>query len=200
MTARTLPRALTVTQARDLLDTARAIENPDGARALALLELMYGSGLRVSEACAIPLRSVANLPDSLIVNGKGSKERMVPLAESTRRALRDYLIVRAAFLKDGETSPWLFPMRGRSHPLTRGMAFKIVRALFDLARLPIELAHPHVLRHSFATHMLDGGADLRAIQELLGHSSIETTQIYTHVSTVRLERAIRFHPLSKGSR
>lgn len=197
MTRRTLPRVLTAREAADLIDTARAIENADGRRAWALLELMYGSGLRVSEACGLTLRDTRAAPAVLIVNGKGQKERMVPLTESTRDALRAYLPDRASFLRADQASPWLFPMCGRDHPLTRGMAYKIVRQVAELVPgLDRAAVHPHMLRHSFATHLLDGGADLRAVQELLGHSDIATTAIYTHVSIGRLERAMRRHPLA----
>ena len=196
MTARALPKVLTERQARDMLETAHAIKNADGRRAALLLELMYGSGLRVSEACGLPFRDVRTAPAVLIVTGKGQKQRMVPLTESARAAIIAYLPDRPAWHAGADVSPWLFPMVGRPHALTRGMAFKIVRKIAELAGYDPRTVHPHMLRHSFATHLLDGGADLRAVQELLGHADINTTAIYTHVSIGRLHRAMRRHPLA----
>lgn len=164
--------------------------HPEALRNLALLELLYGSGLRASELVTLPRRSIRPGQPFLILSGKGSKERLVPLSSRALEAVRQWL--EAA--PDG--TPWLFP-GGKAH-LSRVRLFQIVRALAADAGIAPDRVSPHVLRHAFATHLLAGGADLRALQTLLGHADIATTQIYTHVDSDRLVDLVnRRHPLAR---
>ena len=191
---RRLPKALDASQMQQLLVTAQqsAQERPtrQSAMRLALVELLYCSGLRASEIVALPRSAGASTQPFLIVRGKGAKERLVPLGEPARAALSDWLI------HVPEEERFLFPSRG-GKPLSRVRLFQILKQLAGEAGLDPALVSPHVLRHAFATHLLDGGADLRAVQTLLGHADISTTQIYTHVAAGRLHRAVfENHPLA----
>ena len=162
----------------------------EALRNLALLELLYGSGLRASELVTLPRRAVRSEQPFLILQGKGAKERLVPVSSRALEAVRRW---REA--SPGE-SPWLFPS-GRKH-LSRVRLFQIVRGLAVDAGIAPNRVSPHVLRHAFATHLLAGGADLRALQTLLGHADIATTQIYTHVDSARLVELVnQRHPLAR---
>jgi integrase/recombinase XerD len=164
-----------------------------------MVELLYASGLRVSELTALPLAVLARDPAYLIVKGKGGKERLAPLNLAARAAVKAYLEVRPRFLPAGDkANPWLFPSRGKGGRLTpRRLAQLLDEAAAD-ARIDPARVSPHVLRHAFATHLLEGGADLRVVQTLLGHADIATTQIYTHVASERLGEVVRTkHPLAK---
>jgi len=195
-TPRTLPDTLSITQITTLLDQTFP-PTPVGARDKALLEILYGCGLRVSEAVDLDLSMVLFNEGYLRIIGKGSKERIVPLAGSAERALKQYLQSARPRLHPKKT---LMPAEGsavflsvRGHRLTRDAVFKIV--LKNGEQVGILNLHPHSLRHSFATHLLEGGADLRTIQEMLGHADISTTQIYTHVSRSHLrEEYLSTHP------
>ncbi len=181
-----------------LLVAAAGRPGPEGVRLLALLELLYATGLRVSEL--VGLRCGALAPDlrSLRVVGKGGKERLVPFGGRARAALREWLAIRPERDARGRPIPWLFPSRGKSGHLTRQRALQLVKEL--AAECGLDPAHlsPHVLRHAFATHLLEGGADLRAVQTLLGHADIATTQIYTHLQTERLAQVVtQHHPLAR---
>ncbi len=157
-------------------------------RLSALLELLYGSGLRATELVSLDVRAVSQDRPFLIVKGKGGKERLVPVSDKARHAVADWLLVRP------QGSNWLFPS-GKSH-LSRVRLFQLVREIAGRAGIPPERVSPHVLRHAFATHLLEGGADLRALQTLLGHSDIATTEIYTHVDSKRLVELVnKSHPL-----
>ncbi|PZQ24731.1 MAG: recombinase XerD [Sphingopyxis macrogoltabida] len=163
---------------------------PAAVRMLLLIELLYGSGLRASELVSLPRRAVAGGREYLIVRGKGDKERLVPLSDRARDALGRWLP-----LVDGG-SPWLFPS-GKAH-LSRVRLFQMLRELAARAGIDPASVSPHVLRHAFATHLLEGGADLRALQLMLGHSDIATTEIYTHVDSRRLVELVnRRHPLAR---
>ena len=192
-----LPKYLTEKEVDALLGGARKLKGRDGARALALVELLYASGLRVSELVSLPIAAARN-PSILIVRGKGSKERMVPVGEAAQGALKSYLDVRAQYLPQKKTnSPWLFPSSGGSGHLTRDGFAKQLKEIAIAAGLMPSRVSPHVLRHSFATHLLSHGADLRTLQQLLGHSDISTTQIYTHVLDERLKKLVQtHHPLA----
>ena len=156
----------------------------------ALVEVMYGSGLRVSEALGLHRRSV-DLDERLVrVLGKGSKERIVPLGRPAVDALRRYVAMGRPHL-DARSRPELF-LNARGGALTRAGAFLILRRLAEKAGLEPLRVHPHLLRHSFATHLLEGGADLRSVQEMLGHADLSTTELYTHVSD-RRRRELYFH-------
>ena len=193
---RPLPKILAEREIGALLEAARAWHGPEGLRVRAMAELLYGAGLRVSELVALPLGAAKRDPRFLVVRGKGDKERLVPLGAQARAALKDYSAVRAHFLAEGAASPYLFPSRG-GH-LTRRRAGQIVKELALRAGLDPARLSPHVLRHAFASHLLDHGADLRSVQAMLGHADIATTQIYTHVESARLERLVgTHHPLAR---
>ncbi len=202
--AKNLPKTLGENSIEALCSTAISDTSPSGKRLLALLELVYGAGLRVSECVGLTLaqmglqRANAPIPETCIIRGKGNKERLLPIGKSARAALTAYLTVRPHFLKAKEISPWLFPSKSKLGHLTRQQFGVMLKDLAIKAGLdPSELS-PHTLRHSFASHLLEGGADLRVIQELLGHSDISTTQIYTHVAGSRLKKLVEEnHPLSK---
>jgi integrase/recombinase XerD len=205
---RKLPQTLTMADVTALLDAARADASPQGTRLQAMLELLYGAGLRVSELVtltlsAVQLRGVA--AEFLTVRGKGNKERMVPLGSKAREALSRYLALRPAFLPlaDGQPvpSPYLFPYGRAEGYVTRQQFGVMLKELAATAGIDPRKLSPHTLRHSFATHLLEGGADLRVIQELLGHSDIATTQIYTHVAGERLKKLVyEHHPLAKAKK
>ena len=161
---------------------------------LALLELLYGSGLRATELVSLPLSAVPRDAPFLAITGKGGQQRMVPVSNRARSALSRWLALRP------EKSRFLFPSRGKQGHLTRIRLFQLLRELAARAGIPPEKLSPHVLRHAFATHLLEGGADLRVLQTLLGHADIATTQIYTHVDSARLVALVNArHPLGMGS-
>jgi integrase/recombinase XerD len=158
---------------------------------LALLELLYGSGLRATELVSLPLGAVPRDAPLLTVTGKGGQQRMVPVSTRARRALSRWLELR------GEGGRFVFPTRAAQGHLTRVRLFQLLRELALRAGIAPERISPHVLRHAFATHLLEGGADLRVLQTLLGHADIATTQIYTHVDSARLVELVNArHPLS----
>jgi integrase/recombinase XerD len=189
---RTLPRTLSPGEAERLIEAATGT-TPRALRDRALVELLYGAGLRVSEAVGLQ-RSAIDLEQRLVrAVGKGSKERVVPIGREATDALRRYLARGRPFL-DRRRRPELF-LNAKGGALTRAGAFLILRRLAGAAGLEPERVHPHLLRHSFATHLLEGGADLRSVQEMLGHADLATTELYTHVSD-RRRRELYFqaHP------
>ncbi len=195
---RPLPRTLTREEVEQLLGAAAAGDGRGGLRLITLVELAYASGLRVSELLALRVEAVHRDPAYLIVRGKGGKERLAPLNASAREAVKAWLIARdAARTPRSPDSPWLFPSNAASGHLTpRRFAQLLDQAAIDAGIDPARVS-PHVLRHAFATHLLEGGADLRVVQTLLGHADIATTQIYTHVATDRLSQVVnRHHPLA----
>ena len=176
---RRLPKALTIDQVERLLD-APSPDEPIGIRDRALLELLYATGARVSEAIGLDVDDLAH-GDVLRLRGKGSKERIVPVGSYARTAVDAYLTrVRPGLAAKGRASARLF-LGARGAPLSRQSAWLVIREAAERAQITTDVS-PHTLRHSFATHLLQGGADVRVVQELLGHSSVATTQIYTHVS------------------
>lgn len=198
---RPLPKLISEEEAARLLATARNWPGPDGLRLVCLLELLYGTGMRVSELVSLPLSASRRNPRFLLVCGKGNKERLVPLGEPARDALHCYLEVRGRFLAGKAASPWLFPSRSAEGHLTRRRCGQLLKELALGAGIDPAKLSPHVLRHAFATHLLDHGADLRSVQEMLGHADIATTQIYTHVLSDRLQRLVsEHHPLTGKSR
>ena len=190
---RPLPRILDETEVEAMFAAAEdraASKRPEALRNLALLELLYGSGMRASELVTLPRRAVREAQPFLILQGKGAKERLIPVSSRALEAVRSWLE------SSPSDSPWLFPS-GRKH-LSRVRLFQIVRAIAADAGIAPERVSPHVLRHAFATHLLAGGADLRALQTLLGHADIATTQIYTHVDSARLVELVnQRHPLAR---
>lgn len=197
-TKRPLPKHLSVEETARLMEAADAGEGPRPARLKAMVETLYASGLRVSELVSLPLSAFRMGQPFLIVRGKGGKERMAPLGGAAASAVEDYLAVRTSFLRKGAASPWLFPSRGRTGHVTAARFAQMLKDLAVKAGIEPSRISPHVLRHAFATHLLDRGADLRSVQEMLGHADITTTQIYTHVAQDRLrETVFTKHPLAK---
>jgi integrase/recombinase XerD len=207
---RALPKVLSVSHVDRLLATARAGIEGEGAiserlravRLNCLLEVLYATGMRVSELVALPASAAQRDQRMLIVRGKGNKERLVPLNESSKQAMRDYIALReeagSKLPKKGsaKASKWLFPSFGASGHLTRQHFARDLKALAAATGLKPKQVSPHVLRHAFASHLLQNGADLRSVQTLLGHADISTTQIYTHVLEERLKSLVRdLHPL-----
>jgi integrase/recombinase XerD len=190
---RGLPRVLSHADIAALfaeIERRLSLSLPGAARLAALIELLYGSGLRASELVSLPRHALARDRPSLILAGKGGRERLVPISDRARAAVARW---SAEVPRD---SLWLFPS-GKKH-LSRVRLFQLVRELAAGAGIPPERISPHVLRHAFATHLLEGGADLRAVQMLLGHADIATTQIYTHVDSRRLVELVNSrHPLAE---
>ena len=195
--AKRLPKLLGEEEVTALIEAARTREPPDGLRLTALLELFYATGMRVSELVSLPLSAISADRSWLRVHGKGDKERLVPVGSAARRALDDWLEARPAYVADPSRHRWLFPSRGASGHLTRQRVAQLLKGLAVEAGIdPVRLS-PHVLRHAFASHLVAHGADLRAVQAMLGHADIATTQIYTHLQPERLQTVVReFHPLS----
>ncbi len=196
-----LPRTLAPEDVRKLIDAAASIGRgeADRVRNGCLLAMLYATGLRASELVALPLEAATGPREMLHVRGKGGRERMVPLSAEARERLDRWIALR----RDGPfgNSPWLFPSRGREGHLSRIRLFHLVKTAAARAGLDARTVSPHTLRHAFATHLLEGGADLRAIQLLLGHADIATTEIYTHVLEERLRELVEaHHPLSEGRR
>ena len=203
---RSLPKVLSEAEVEDLLAAARARPGAEGARLVAMLEVLYATGLRVSELVQLPAAAAARDPRVLIVKGKGGKERMVPLSEPARDALKAHLKAhrkahsKAAIDKPGRDAKWLFPSRGAAGHLTRQRVGQLLKELAVAAGIDPAKISPHVLRHAFASHLLDHGADLRSVQKMLGHADISTTQIYTHVLDARLKALVwDHHPLSDAA-
>jgi integrase/recombinase XerD len=192
-----LPKYLTIQETAQLLDTAATDLSAEGLRLTAMLELLYATGLRVSEAVSLPLTALQR--DQIIVKGKGGRERMAPINSTALHAIKNYLTVRAQFLPPSGASRYLFPSRtAKSGHLTRQNFFLALKKLALRAALNPSHLSPHGLRHAFATHLLQGGADLRSVQLLLGHADLSTTQIYTHVANDSLQAAVlQHHPLAK---
>jgi integrase/recombinase XerD len=199
---RPLPKILDEDEVDRLLAAARVRPGIEGLRGLALVELLYATGLRVSELIALPAAVVARAPRVLTVRGKGGKERMVPLGDAARAARADYLKARkAAYAKTGGESKWLFASPGGARPISRQRVAQLLKGLAFAAGIDPGRVSPHVLRHAFASHMLSHGADLRSLQMMLGHADISTTQIYTHVPDERLKTLVRTrHPLARRRR
>jgi integrase/recombinase XerD len=207
--SRSLPKVLSIQEMEQLLGAIDrlAFEPAEQRRLHALLELLYASGMRVSELVGLKLSHLKRNLESqaqpllpyLIISGKGSKERLVPIHARALAALTSYLELRSCFLVDGkQDTGWVFPGHGKTAHLTRQRLGQLLKAVAIAANLDPARISPHVLRHSFASHLLAGGADLRVIQELLGHQDIGTTQIYTHVQLERLQQLVaQHHPLTK---
>jgi integrase/recombinase XerD len=204
---RSLPKIMSeddVTRLLDLAAKEAAEPGPDQLarlRMLALLELLYATGMRVSELVSLPVKVLDQEGRFLIIRGKGNKERLVPLSRSAIAALGPYGEARqASFAKTGD-SPWLFPSAGKEGYLPRQVFARDLKGLAARAGLRAAAISPHVMRHAFASHLLQNGADLRVVQELLGHSDISTTQIYTHVLEERLRELVQtHHPLAKQAK
>ena len=200
---RPLPKILGEAEVERLIAAAASWPDEEGVRLRCLLELLYATGLRVSELIGLPLAGAQRDPRFLLVRGKGGRERVVPLSAPARQALAAYLDCRSSFLPQGrppnpKMARWLFPSRGEDGHLTRQRCGQLLKELALSAGLDPTRLSPHVLRHAFASHLLDHGADLRSVQQMLGHADIATTQIYTHVQSERLRRLVESaHPLAR---
>jgi integrase/recombinase XerD len=207
---RSLPKVLSIKEVDRLLEQARTgmaapgmTERLRSARLVCLLEMLYATGLRVSELVALPESAARRDQRMLVVRGKGGRERLVPLNDAAKRAMAEYLALRAEAKTEGKTegkastSKWLFPSFGESGHLSRQHFARELKTVAAAAGLRPAQVSPHVLRHAFASHLLQNGADLRVVQTLLGHADISTTQIYTHVLEERLKSLVRdLHPLA----
>ncbi|MFM7344728.1 MAG: tyrosine recombinase [Tagaea sp.] len=193
---RPLPKILSEAETQALIEAARAAAN---LRLLCALEILYGSGLRISELAGLKLSALSRDGRFLIVRGKGEKERLTPLSGPAREAIAAWRAVRdAALARTKKTSPYLFPSAATAGHVTEARFAQELKALAPTAGIEPKRLSPHVLRHAFASHLVDRGADLRAVQSMLGHSDISTTQIYTHVGGERLKRVVaEHHPLAK---
>lgn len=201
-----LPKTLDVVEVDQLLAAARTTGRSaaDRQRNTCLMELLYATGMRVSELVALPVSAARGDPRMLLIMGKGSKERMVPLSPPARTALAHWLITRddtedTKVAKGAQASKFLFPSRGKAGHLTRHRFYLLIKELAVNGGVSPDKVTPHTLRHAFATHLLANGADLRSIQTLLGHADVATTEIYTHVLDDRLsELVLEHHPLARG--
>lgn len=192
---RSLPKNLSEAEVEALLAAARAADDRHGRRLLAIVELLYATGLRVSELANLP-ESALRADGAMIVRGKGGKERMVPIGDPAAAALAAYAPDRLSFAP-GQASPWLFPSLGKDGRLSRRRIGQMLDELATQAGVDPARVSPHVLRHAFATHLLAHGADLRSVQELLGHADLSTTEIYTHVLDERLKALVlERHPMA----
>jgi len=194
-----LPKYLSESEVEKLLGIVGRMKGTDGARLKAMLELLYASGLRVTELVSLPLASVQYERGLVQVKGKGGKERVVPLGEPALKALKAWLPLRKEMLGEKAKSLFLFPARGGAKHLTRQRFFQLLKELALAAGMDPKRLSPHVLRHAFATHLIEHGADLRSVQAMLGHADIATTQVYTHVASDRLTKTVaQHHPLARG--
>lgn len=196
---RHLPKAISEGDVDALFAAMGASRTPEALRLSCLVHLLYASGLRISELVGLPLSAVTGSERLIMVKGKGGRERLVPVSADARTATDMYLGVRDRFLPDPKAgSPFLFPSRGAEGHLSRRRVGQLLKDLALEAGLDPAKVSPHVLRHAFATHLLAHGADLRSVQQMLGHADISTTQIYTHVLEERLKQLVNdHHPLAK---
>ena len=201
-----LPKILSVDEVEQLLNTAKAaLEGAaehkcarlHAARTACLLELLYATGLRVSELVSLPKTAARRREPLILIRGKGGRERLVPLSEPARQAMTLYRNLLETVDKRAAASPWLFPADAESGHLSRQVFARDIKDIAVAAGIAAARVSPHVLRHAFASHLLQNGADLRIVQELLGHADISTTQIYTHVLDERMKAMVRdLHPLN----
>jgi len=195
---RSLPKTLSEEEVSRLLKAAHADTSPEGLRLTALMETLYATGARVSELVALPLSALGGDLRFLMITGKGGRERLVPLSRAAGEALEAYSSVRERFLpRSAHAQKFLFPSRGAQGHLTRHRFAQLLKELAVKAGINPTKLSPHTLRHAFASHLLANGADLRAVQQMLGHADISTTQIYTHVLEERLKQLVaQHHPLA----
>ena len=194
-----LPVFLTNNQVDTLLKISRKDNSSKGLRLLTMIEILYATGIRVSELVELKLSSLYEKKNFIFVTGKGNKERLVPVDQNTLLTIEEYLKIRAEFLKDNSNeNKWLFPSRNSKYGhITRQRFHQLLKLLSERANIDSKYVSPHKLRHAFASHILANGMDLRSLQMLLGHSDISTTQIYTHVLSDRLKKTVEdYHPLS----
>jgi integrase/recombinase XerD len=201
-TSRPLPKILSASDLEAMIAAAAGDGDAEARRLTCIVEMLYAAGLRVSELAGLPLVAVKNKDGFILVKGKGGKERLAPLNASARAAIANYLDVRAEFLpkppRRAHAERYLFCSRGADGFLTRQRLHQMLKNLAAKAGLDPAKVSPHVLRHAFATHLVEGGADLRSVQTLLGHADIATTEIYTHVAKDHLKKVMhKAHPLAR---
>lgn len=195
---KSLPKYLTETEMGRLLSVVNDMKGYEGARLKAMLELLYAAGLRVTELVSLPLLALRFDLKLVQVKGKGGKERLIPFGDPAAHALRVWMEERKSSLGDKRTSVYLFPSRDGKKHLTRQRFFQLLKEISVTAKIDPARLSPHVIRHAFATHLIEHGADLRSVQTMLGHADIATTQIYTHVASDRLRKTVaEHHPLAK---
>ncbi len=199
---RTLPKTLSESEVSALIKTAGEKGTPESIRLVCLLEVLYATGLRVSELVGLPMSALGEQNQFIMVAGKAGRERMVPLSDPAQKSLENYINARAKFVGEddnGAQGQWLFPSRtSDSGHLTRQRFAQLLKDLARAAEVDEDRVSPHILRHAFATHLLSHGADLRSVQKMLGHADIATTQIYTHIIGENLKKTVdEKHPLSK---
>lgn len=201
-----LPKYLSEAEVNRLIGTAKDDNSPEGLRLMAMLEIMYASGIRVTELVSLRMNNIQKnqatnkIKEVMIIKGKGRKERMIVLNNSAINAIEKYLPLRSNMLVDKDNKNlFLFPSDSKEGHITRQRFFQLIKQLATKAGIDRNKVSPHVIRHSFASHLLNNGADLRVLQELLGHSDISSTQIYTHVLNERMKKLVQEkHPLVKS--
>ena len=199
---RTLPKTISEKDVNHLIKVAGEGKKSNARRMVCLMEMLYGTGLRVSELVGLSMSSIGENQQYITITGKGGHERMVPMTSSAQKALKAYLETRDEFIGDDKNSPlatWAFPSRtSDSGHLTRQRFAQLLKDLSDRAGFEAGLVSPHILRHAFATHLLQNGADLRSVQKMLGHADITTTQIYTHILDEEKKDVVeQKHPLGQ---
>ena len=194
-----LPKILSVDQVEKLINSSREDQSVNGIRLNTMIEILYATGIRVSELVEMKLSATYAEKNFLLIQGKGNKERLVPISENTEDKIKDYLKIRNEFINNDTESKWLFPSKQSSKGhITRQRFNQLLQTLCERVNLNNIRISPHKLRHAFATHLLANGVDLRSLQQMLGHADISTTQIYTHVLKDRLKKLVSDnHPLSK---
>ena len=194
-----LPKILSVDQVEKLIKSSREDQSINGIRLNTMIEILYATGIRISELVEMKLSATYAEKNFLLIQGKGNKERLVPISENTEDKIKDYLKIRNEFINNDTDSKWLFPSKQSSKGhITRQRFNQLLQTLCERVNLNNIRISPHKLRHAFATHLLANGVDLRSLQQMLGHADISTTQIYTHVLKDRLKKLVSDnHPLSK---
>ncbi|MAC40389.1 MAG: tyrosine recombinase [Pelagibacterales bacterium] len=193
-----IPKVLTIRQIEDIINTLKSDNCLKSIRLLALIEIMYSTGIRVEELMSISLNAINYENQSIFIKGKGGKERVVPFGINALKAIKKYIGIRELFIKNKKNSSFMFPSIGKQGYLTARRFSQLLKEVSIKAELSDLSISPHILRHSFATHMLSGGADLRVLQEILGHADISTVQIYTHIVDDKKKMALSFHPLEEN--
>ena len=193
-----IPKVLTIRQIEDIINALKSDNCLKSIRLLALIEIMYSTGIRVEELMSISLNAINYENQSIFIKGKGGKERVVPFGINALKAIKKYIGIRELFIKNKNNSSFMFPSIGKQGYLTARRFSQLLKEVSIKAELSHLSISPHILRHSFATHMLSGGADLRVLQEILGHADISTVQIYTHIVDDKKKMALSFHPLEEN--
>ena len=196
-----LPVIISIKDIQNLISYSKQDTTNLGIRLNCMIEIMYASGIRVSELVSMTLASLYQDKNFIIISGKGNKERLIPISKDTQNTINDYLKIRKFFFNNNKEVKWLFPSKqSKIGHITRQRFSQLLSFLADKADVQIKKISPHKLRHAFASHLLANGADLRSLQQMLGHEDISTTQIYTHILDERLKQIVKDkHPLSKIS-